>query len=125
MSNASNYLENVIANVICRGSSYTGGNVYLALFSNTPTDAGGTEVTGNNYSRQQVTFSAPTDGVITNSGNVTFTPSSGNTFVVNGVGIYDASTSGNLLFWRGIGTQTPDSTNPLTFESGKLTITID
>ena len=69
------------------------------MYTSDPTDADtGTEVTGNGYARQAITFGAPSDGVSTNSAAIEFPQATGSWGTVAYVGIRDASTSGNLLF---------------------------
>jgi len=83
-------------------------NVYLALFTTTPTSltagTGGTEVTGNNYSRLTVVNNttnwptiATTVRVKTNGVDFTFATPSGSWGTVTGWGIYDAASVGNWL----------------------------
>lgn len=100
MAEMSNYLENALINATLRNTSYTSpATVYLGLYTSDPTDADtGTEVTGNGYARQAITFGAPSDGVSTNSAAIEFPQATGSWGTVAYVGIRDASTSGNLLF---------------------------
>jgi hypothetical protein len=100
MAEMSNYLENALINATLRNTSYTSpATVYLGLYTSDPTDADtGTEVTGNGYARQSITFGAPSDGVSTNSAAIEFPQATGSWGTVAYVGIRDASTSGNLLF---------------------------
>lgn len=99
MSAASNYLENKIIDHVLRNTSYTSPTtVYVALYTTDPTDANsGTEVSGGSYARQAITFSSPTDGVTSNSADVTFPTATGSWGTVTHFGILDASTAGNLL----------------------------
>lgn len=99
MSEMSNYLENALINATIRNTSYTSTTVYLGLYTSDPTDADtGTEVTGNGYARQEITFGAPSNGVSTNSAAINFPQATGSWGTVAYVGIRDASTAGNLLF---------------------------
>ena len=100
MAEMSNYLEGALINATLRNTSYTSpATVYLGLYTSDPTDADtGTEVTGNGYVRQAITFGAPSDGVSTNSAAIEFPQATGSWGTVAYVGIRDASTSGNLLF---------------------------
>jgi hypothetical protein len=100
MSEMSNYLEAALINATLRNTSYTTPTtVYLGLYTSDPTDADtGTEVTGNGYARQSITFGAPSDGVSTNSAAIEFPQATGSWGTVAYIGIRDASTSGNLLF---------------------------
>ena len=100
MSEMSNYLENALVNAVLRNTAYTSPTtVYLALYTTDPTDADtGTEVSGNAYARQSITFGAPSNGVTTNSVAIEFPQATGSWGTVAYVGIRDASTAGNLLF---------------------------
>ena len=100
MAEMSNYLENALINVTLRNTAYTAPTtVYLGLYTTDPTDADtGTEVTGNGYVRQAITFGAPSNGVSTNSAAIEFPQATGSWGTVAYIGIRDASTAGNLLF---------------------------
>lgn len=100
MAAMSNYLENALINATLRNTSYTSpATVYVALFTTDPTDAGtGTEVSGGSYARQAATFTSPSNGSSTLAADVTFPTATGNWGTVTHFGIYDASTSGNLLY---------------------------
>ena len=100
MAEMSNFLENALINAILRNTAYTSpAVVYLALYTSDPTDADtGTEVTGNGYARQSITFGAPSNGVSTNSAAIEFPQATGSFGTVTHVGIRDALTAGNLLF---------------------------
>lgn len=100
MAEMSNYLENALINATLRNTAYTSPTtVYLALYTSDPTDAdAGTEVTGNAYARQSITFGAPSNGVSTNSAAIEFPQATGSWGTVAYVGIRDASTAGNLLY---------------------------
>ena len=96
----SNYLEDALINATLRNTTYTSPSVvYAALFTSDPTDAGtGTEVTGGSYTREAITFGAPSNGASTNSAAVEFDQATADWGTVTHFGIYDASTSGNLLY---------------------------
>jgi hypothetical protein len=100
MAEMSNYLENALINATLRNTAYTSPTtVYLALYTTDPTDAdSGTEVSGNAYARQSITFDAPSNGVSTNSAAIEFPQATGSWGTVAYVGIRDASTAGNLLY---------------------------
>lgn len=70
---------------------------YVALFTTDPTDAGtGTEVSGGSYARTAVTFTVSGD-LATNSGAVEFPEATGTWGTITHIGVYDASTAGNLV----------------------------
>lgn len=100
MAEMSNYLENALINATLRNTSYTSpATVYLALYTSDPTDADtGTEVTGNAYERQSITFGAPSNGASTNTAAIEFPQATGSWGTVAYIGIRDASTAGNLLY---------------------------
>jgi len=104
MAAASNFAENLILNwTLTTGSATRPTAWYVALFTTDPTDAGsGTELSLYSYARQAVTFNAATGTNPTycdNTATITFpTASGGNWGTVTHIGIYNASTAGNLLF---------------------------
>jgi len=101
---------------------------YVGLFTAAPSDAGGgTEVSTGGYARQSVTFDAASSpgGTTSNSGAVTFTASGGSYGTVTHIGIFDASTSGNLL-WHGALTasKTVGDGDTLEFSAGNIDLTL-
>ena len=123
----SNYLENALINVTLRATSYTAPTtVYVSLWTSNPNDdASGTEVTGGSYARTAVTFAAPSNGVTTNSADVTFPTCTASWGVVGWIGIYDASTSGNLLYHTPLDTsKTIDSGDIFKISTGNLSVTL-
>lgn len=119
MSAMSDYLENKIIDHILRGTPYAAPstNVCIGLFTTTPSDTGGgTEVStsGTGYARANVAasvngwtgthggagaVSSGTTGFANNASAIVFNAPTGNWGVVNGFGMYDAFTGGNLLFY--------------------------
>jgi hypothetical protein len=100
MAEMSNYLEDALINATLRNTSYTSpAVVYLGLYTSDPTDAdSGSEVTGNAYARQAITFGAPSNGVTTNTAVIEFPQATGSWGTITHIGIEDALTSGNLLY---------------------------
>jgi hypothetical protein len=127
MSNAaSNYTENLALKWLLTTDSATRPSAwYVALFTSDPTDAGsGTEVSGTNYARTAVTFTV-TDDTATNSGAVTFNAAGSNWGTVSHIGVYNASTSGNLLFHGAVTTaKAIDSGDTFTISTSNLSITL-
>jgi hypothetical protein len=125
---ASNYNENAWLNATLRNTAYTSPTtVYASLYSTAPTaSTSGTELTGNGYSRQLTTFSSPSAGSASSNVAVTFGPATGNSWpTVVAVGIVDASTSGNILFYQTIANSTIRVGSSLNFASGAITVTIN
>lgn len=103
----SNYLEEEILSAIVSGGTYTGGDVWIALYTTAPTDEDlGLEVAGGNYARQQATFTTPiqTDGKATveNVDDITFPVATADWGTITHVGLRDAETGGNLLFHKSV-----------------------
>jgi hypothetical protein len=101
---------------------------YIGLYTAAPSDSGGgTEVSGNGYSRQSVTFGAASSpgGTTDNTGAVSFTASGGNWGTITHVGIFTASTSGTLL-WHGAlsASRTINDGDTLSFAIGAITLTL-
>ncbi len=91
-------------------------NLYVGLFSTVPTanTGSGTEISGNAYARQTVASTAwsaisqNADTIhdqISNSNAITFPAATPAGYTVVGVGIWDAATVGNLLFYQAVTSQ--------------------
>ena len=127
MAEFSNYLENALINATLRNTSYTSPSaVYVGLFTSDPTDAGsGTEVSGGSYARKQATFGSPSNGVSSTSADITFDQATANWGTVTHIGIYDASSSGNLLYHSPLTTsKTIESGDIFKIASGSLVVTL-
>lgn len=112
---------------------------YVGLFTTAPTtDASasytGTEVSGSNYSRVAVTsssgWSAITGGStapsqISNAGIITFPTPSGSWGTITAIGLFDAATTGNLLWWSTITSQSIASGVIASFAIGALVLSMD
>jgi hypothetical protein len=131
MTAFSNFLENKILDHTLRGSTgaYTApATIYVGLFTASPTDANsGTEVSGGSYARQVMAFAtAASNGSISNSATVTFPTATANWGTITHIGLYDALTSGNLLYWGAV-VQSKVVANGDTFSisTGNFTVTLD
>jgi hypothetical protein len=127
MAEFSNFLENALINATLRATTYTSpATVYVSLYTTDPTDADtGTEVSGGSYARTAVTMGAPSNGVSTNSADVTFPTATAGWGTVTHIGIHDALTSGNLLFHTPLDTsKTIDSGDIFKITSGNLSVTL-
>lgn len=131
MGSLSNYAENKILEHSLGKTSWTmPTNVYAALYTVSPTESGGgTEVSASGYARVAITFGSASGGVISNSADIRF-PAVGNTSAswgtVVAIGILDASTSGNLI-WYGATSATVaiDTGDNFTIATGGLVISLD
>ena len=127
MAEMSNYLENALINATLRNTSYTSPTtVYVSLHTADPTDAGtGTEVSGGSYARKSAAFAAPSNGVSASSADVTFDQATGSWGTITHIGIWDALTTGNLLYHTPLTTsKTIDSGDIFKIASGSLTVTL-
>jgi hypothetical protein len=127
MSEMSNYLENALINVTLRATAYTAPTtIYVALFTTDPTDAGtGTQVSGGSYARTAVTFAAPSNGVSLSNADCTFPQATASWGTVGWIGLYDASTAGNLLYHTPLdAAKTIDTGDIFKIASGSLSVTL-
>lgn len=130
MAEMTDYLEDALLNHTFRNSAYTSPtNVYLALYTAAPSDAGGgTEVANaNGYAREAITFSAPSGGAVTNSNTMTFTASGGAWGTITHAAILDSGThgAGNMLMWTDISSVVIGDGDSVTFSSSDVTVTFD
>lgn len=101
----SNYLEDKMLDHVLGGPDYTRpATLYFGLFTAEPNEAGtGTEVTGGSYARVAVTnnatnFPASSGSQKQNGTPVTFVAATADWGTIVAVGVFDASSSGNMLF---------------------------
>ena len=113
MSAASDYLENKLLDHSLATTAFTApSGVYVGLFTSDPTDAGtGTEVSGGSYARKAATFAAASGGSASTNATITFDTATANWGTITHIGLWDASTGGNLLFHGAV-------TTSKTIESG-------
>ncbi len=127
----SDYLEGKFIDYVLRSGTFASpASVWIGLFTATPSDAGGgTEVaSANAYARVQLTsaFDAASAGATANTATITFPTATGVWGAITSVGIYDASTGGNLLFY-GTFSNSPlqvDTGDTLSIAAGALDISL-
>lgn len=128
MSQATDYLENALIDHVFGGSTYSApSNIYLGLFTAIPgDDASGAEVSAGNYARQEITFGSASNGASTSTNEITYTVSGANYGTVTHFGLFDASTSGNLLAYGNV-SQPQNLTvgSEMTIPVGAVTIRLD
>lgn len=126
MTSATDYLENKIRDHVLLATTYTSpATVYVALFTTAPTDTAGsgTEVAGGSYARQAVDFDAGATGVAVSSADETFAALPA--CVVTHLGIFDASTGGNLLLHGPLAaSKTVAAGADLVFPAGDISATV-
>jgi hypothetical protein len=138
------YLENKIIDHLFRGTSYTApSTLYVSLHTAACSDSStGTEVSGGSYARVAVTsngtnwantqnsgtgVSTGTSGTTSNSSAITFPAPTANWGTVTHFGIFDASTSGNMLLCQALTVSKTINNGDAapSFAAGALTIQID
>lgn len=121
MAALSDYLENKLIDFILRGQTFTPpATVYVGLMTTNESDAnaGQVEVSGGSYARVAITSSLAnwagtqaaasttastgTGGTTSNNGVITYAAPTANWGVITGMGVFDASTAGNLLFYSAL-----------------------
>jgi hypothetical protein len=127
MSAASDYTENLALEYLLTTDSVTRPTAwYIGLHTADVTDAGtGTEVSGNGYARKTVAFSVTND-TASNSATVTFDAASGGNWgTITHIGVWDALTTGNLLFHGAVTTsKTIEDGDTFQISAGNLDITL-
>lgn len=144
MSALSDFAENKLVDHLFRAQAWSlPASVYIALFTAAPSDAGGgTEVSGGGYARVAVsrstsafsgtqsagstTASSGTGGVSSNNSAITFPTPSGNWGTITHVGIFDASSGGNLIAHGALSASKVVNTGdaPPVFPAGSLSLTL-
>ena len=127
MSELSNYLEDQFLAISLKGATaYTVATPYLALFSTDPTDAGsGTECSWTGYARQTMTFGTISNGSVSSTGEITFPAVAGSNVTVTHIGVYDALTSGNLLYHTALDTsKVLAATDTMSVAAGGVSVTL-
>lgn len=136
MAGMSNYLEGAIIDHIFRNIGYSmPSDLFIALLTTTPVDTDvGVEVStsGTGYIRQSLPpapfnwEAATASGITSNKVAITFPQALASWGVIAGVGIFDAVTSGNLLFYGALTTSRTVNTGDIyQFGINQLQVQID
>ena len=125
----SNTFETHVLNCVFTTTSVTRPTAwYLALFTSNPAeDASGTEVStsGTAYARQSATFTV-SGNTASNSAAIEYPTATASFGTVTHVGVFDASTGGNLIAYSALDTSKAISTGDVfRVPSGDLDITLD
>ena len=123
-----NFLETEILDHVFAGAAYTAPSTkYLALFTALADGEAGsvTEVTGGGYARQTVAFTT-SGNTTSNNAAVEFPTATANYGTVTHVGVYDASSSGNLMAYAALSSnKTIETGDVFRVPSGDLDITLN
>jgi len=125
----SNSAETLVLNWLLTAGSATRPTAwYLALFTSNPDEDGsGTEVStvGTAYARQTAAFTV-TGNTASNSAAIEFPTATASYGTVSHVGVYDASTGGNLIAYAALSTaKVIDTGDVLRVPASDLNITLD
>jgi len=135
MGSFSNYAENKVLDHIVGKTSFTmPTNIYVALSTADPTDAGSgiAEPSGNGYARKQTVaanWNAAANGSISNAQDIQFDQATGSWGTITHFALFDALTDGNMLAHGSLGTsKTITNGDTAKFAGGtpgQLVITLD
>ena len=125
----SDYLEDKVLEHVFGGNAYSApSTLYVALYTSAPSDTGGgTEVSGGGYVRKTSTFNVTGTNPTTasNAGAIEYPTATANYGTVVAVGIFDASSSGNLLAYANLTASKVVSTGDVfRFNTGDLDVTL-
>lgn len=123
----SNYLETELLDHVFAGNAYTSPSaVYVSLHTANPDeDASGTEVSGGGYVRQEGTFSV-SGNTATTTAAIEYATATADYGTVTHVGIWDASSSGNMLAYAALtASKTITTGDVFRIPTGDLDITLD
>ena len=130
MAEIATYFENAIVNLM-RSTAFTEVAAYVALFTDSATDAeleAGTltnEVSGGSYARQLACLSAPSDGASSNGADITFPQATADWGTIKYAALMDASSGGNILKWSQLdANKTINNGDTFKINAGDLDVTI-
>ena len=127
MANMSDYLEVKLLNETLNGVAFTAvDNPYISLHTADPTDAGtGAEVSGGSYARVASSFATATTGSVVTDATATFPTATANWGTVGWIGLWDAASSGNMLYHTALDApKTIDSGDIFKITAGNLSVTL-
>jgi hypothetical protein len=122
-----NFLETEVLDHVFGGNAYTAPvTLYTGLYTASPSDTGGgTELSGDGYARQATAFTV-TGNTASNTSAEEWATATGSWGTITHVGVFDASTGGNLMAY---GTLTASKTiatgDVFRIPAGDLDITLD
>ena len=124
MAGFTNYLEDKIINHVFGGAAYSApSTIYVALYTSSPTDAGGgTEVSGGGYARQSVAWTRSGSGTAqaSNTSAITFPAATSDWGTVTHAAVIDASSSGNILAYETLTKTDFTTANPKIVNTGDI-----
>jgi len=129
-SNLALYAENKILELLVGKTAFATPTAYIGLFTVIPDEDGadGTEASLGNYERKSTAgadWGAAAAGAIQNANDITFIEcAAANWGTIVGIGIWDADTAGNMIFWMPLGAnKVVDIGDTFRLEAGDIDIT--
>ena len=122
-----NFLETEILDHVFGGNAYSApATLYVGLFTAAPDDTGGgTEVSGGGYARQSAAFTV-SGNTASNSAGSEYATATASYGTVTHVGIFDASTGGNLMAYASLtASKAIDTGDVFRIPTGDLDVTLD
>ena len=123
----SNYLEKELLDHVFAGNAYSApAAVYVGLFTSNPDEDGsGTEVSGGSYARQAGSFTV-SGNTATTTAAIEFPTATATWGTITHIGIYDASSAGNLLAYAALtASKAIASGDVFRIPTGDIDITLD
>ena len=124
-----NAYENTVLNYIFNHTgSIANSNVYLALSTSVLSDDDSTftELSGNGYTRKEISFGTASSRQVEQDGVVTFDQATGDWGTIASYTIYTASSGGTAIAWGSLATtKTVNSGNTASIADGEVTVSID
>lgn len=100
-------------------SGFTGTATYVSLHTDDPSTNGANEVAGGSYARKSASWGSPSNGSVTNSGNIVFDVPASTT--IKFIGYWSASSGGTFYGSRALDTnQTFATAGTYTISTGNL-----
>ena len=119
--------DEILDHILGTAANTAPSNVYVALYSSDPTDVdSGTELSGNGYARELVTFDASVAGVSSTDVNAEFGPATADWGSVTHVAVHSSISGSDLIFFGPLATaRTVLEDDILRFSAGNLTLKLD
>jgi hypothetical protein len=122
-----NFLETEVLDHVFGGNAYTAPvTLYTGLYTASPSDTGGgTELSGDGYARQATAFTV-TGNTASNTSAEEWATATGSWGTITHVGVFDASTGGNLMAYGALtASKTIATGDVFRIPAGDLDITLD
>jgi len=126
MSFSNTFETTVLTWVFTTSSATRPTEWHIALYTASPSDpGGGTEVSGGGYARQSVTFTV-SGNTASNTAAIEWPVATAGYGTVTDVGVFDASSGGNLIAYAALTTSKAiDTGDVFRLPAGDLDVTLD